>query len=66
MYALADSIGRDFDQTLFAFGLLVSITAGVVISLTKNVALRRLLSGGVALLIGFYVFGARFIAVSAY
>lgn len=66
VHAMANILGRDFDQTLFAIGFLSAITTGVVISLTKNVALRRLISSGVALFIGFYVFGARFLAVSAY
>jgi hypothetical protein len=64
--SLAALLGRDFDQTLFACGLLMSIATSVAISLTKNVALRRLISGSVALFIGFYAFGARFIAASAY
>lgn len=66
MHKLANSIGREFDQTILACAFLVAILAGVMISLTKNVALRRLISGGVAVFLGFYVYGARFIAASAY
>lgn len=65
-YKLAELLGRDRDQTTMAFGFLTAMATGVVISMVKNVVLRKLISFSMAIFIGCQVLGVRFLVSSLY
>lgn len=63
---MATALDRELDQVLLAYGFLVAITTGVVLSLISNIAVRKFISFSMAIFIGLQVLGVRFLAASTY
>jgi len=64
--ALADFLNRDKDQCLMAAGFLTAMIVGLVVSVIKDVALRKTITFSMAIFIGCQVLGIRFLAASTY